>query len=125
MALFPNNPEDAIECCENIVRALNEVNVVRQAAGKSLLRIGMGVHYGKMILGMIGEEHRLDDTVISDTVNTASRIESYAEKQKLSVVVSETIVHKTPNTDKDRYHPLGEIRVKGKAMPLLLSEYRV
>ena len=38
----------------------------------------MGVHYGKMILGMIGEEHRLDDTVISDTVNTASRIESYA-----------------------------------------------
>ncbi|MBR3732635.1 MAG: hypothetical protein IKN25_08285, partial [Spirochaetales bacterium] len=67
----------------------------------------------------------LEDTVISDTVNTASRIESYAEKQKLSVVVSETIVSKTSAADKDRYYPLGEIRVKGKAMPLLLSEYRV
>lgn len=125
MALFPNNPEDAIECCENIVRALDEVNKERKAEGKCLLRIGIGVHYGKMILGMIGEEHRLDDTVISDTVNTASRIESYAEKQKLSVVVSETIVSKTSAADKDRYYPLGEIRVKGKAMPLLLSEYRV
>ena len=125
MALFPNNPEDAIECCENIVHALNEINIKRYEENKSLLRIGMGVHYGRMILGMIGEEHRLDDTVISDTVNTASRIESYAEKQKLSVVVSETIVNKTQNADQDRYYPLGEIRVKGKAMPLLLSEYRV
>ena len=125
MALFPGKPEDAIECCEVIVNSLDEINIKRQEESKNLLRIGMGVHYGKMILGMIGEEHRLDDTVISDTVNTASRIESYAEKQGLSVVVSETLVHNTPKTDRSKYYPLGEIKVKGKVMPLLLSEYRV
>ena len=41
----------------------------------SSIRVGVGIHSGPVIMGIVGDSLRMDTTVISDTVNIASCIE--------------------------------------------------
>ena len=82
-----------------------------------------------MIIGTVGEENRLDDTVISDTVNTAARIESVCEKLQKPVIVSQEFFQLLMNLNGNESKALGidtikleEIYVKGKEKPLQLYE---
>ena len=77
-----------------------------------------------MIIGTIGEENRLDDTVISDTVNTASRIESVCEKLGKNIIISQ-VLHKRISQESTLPVDLNELEaiyVKGKEKPLQLYE---
>ena len=77
-----------------------------------------------MIIGTIGEENRLDDTVISDTVNTASRIESVCEKLGKNIIISQ-VLHKRISQESTLPVELNELEaiyVKGKEKPLQLYE---
>ena len=110
MALFPHSEIDA-------VRAALEINDTTK-------KFWMSIHYGRMIIGTIGEENRLDDTVISDTVNTAARIESVCEKLGKNIIVSQ-VLHKklsTENTIQIELKELEAMYVKGKEKPLQLYE---
>jgi class 3 adenylate cyclase len=64
------------------------VNAQREAAGRIPIHIGMGVHFGKLALGIIGEPERLEATVIGDAVNTASRIEALTKAHGVDALVS-------------------------------------
>ena len=82
-----------------------------------------------MIIGTVGEENRLDDTVISDTVNTAARIESVCEKLQKPVIMShefaQNLVDLNGQEAKDmgiKFVKLQAISVKGKEKPLQLYE---
>ena len=112
MALFPYSAKDAVQC------AL-ELKITAQSIG--IERVGCGIHYGRMIVGTIGEENRLDDTVISDTVNTAFRIMEYACEKGISVVASRIIVQQVLEKESlVQFEKLGEIPVKGKREPVLM-----
>ena len=83
-----------------------------------------------MIIGTIGEENRLDDTVISDTVNTSSRIESVCEKLGKTIIVSEEVVQKVQAAVAENspaafaFERLEDVQVKGKEKPLQIYEVR-
>lgn len=123
MALFPNSPLDAIraalEIKDNVVKFNNS-----ELSKNHTIKPWMGIHFGKMIIGTIGEESRLDDTVISDTVNTASRIETVCEKVGRNIIVSEAIEKRTPaeKAGNISFTPLEVMYVKGKEKPLQLYE---
>ena len=86
-----------------------------------------GIHYGKMIAGTLGEAARLDDTVISDTVNTSSRIESVCERLNKNIIISqalEKIIEENSSCSDFDLTELESIYVKGKEKPLQLFEVR-
>ncbi len=100
MALFPENPMDAVKAGIELLKAVAQYNLDNLNSGRPELSVGVGVHTGKLILGTIGENERMDGTVIADAVNAASRIEQLTKKYNASFLVSGTVAELT----KEKYH---------------------
>jgi adenylate cyclase len=75
-----------------MVAAIEQWNERRGAAGQAPLGIGIGVHYGAVVLGDIGGNGRLEFAVLGDTVNTASRLEALTRSAGTPLLVSEALV---------------------------------
>ena len=82
MAIFPGNAEDALSAAIAMQQDVQEFNRQRIAANELPIKIGVGMHTGPLILGITGDKDRFDATTISDTVNTASRLESLTKYYK-------------------------------------------
>jgi adenylate cyclase len=88
LAIFPAADDDdfsmsslrALEAATEGLERLDAINQVRRAAGRSELRIGIGLHLGEVIYGNVGTADRLDFTVIGPAVNLASRLEDLTKR---------------------------------------------
>ena len=125
MALFPSSEMDAVMAALEIETCIKEFNVDLSAKNHKL-QAWMGLHYGKMIIGTIGEENRLDDTVISDTVNTSSRLEGVCEKLGKTIIISQQVMERLGGAEKSSLpfvlNRLEDVLVKGKEKPLQIYE---
>ncbi len=88
----PEDALNALRCGDLMVAALAEWNVERAAAGEPLLGIGIGLNYGLAVIGDVGSEHSLSFTVIGDTVNTASRLQSLTRGLATPLVAGHALV---------------------------------
>ncbi|MGH7806475.1 MAG: CHASE2 domain-containing protein [Thermodesulfobacteriota bacterium] len=111
-----NACRSAIECLE----ALREINIELMGEGLPELRIRIGIHSGHAIAGNIGSDRLFHYTVIGDTVNLASRLESANKFFKTSIIISEDTLKETGNSFFTR--ELGSIAVKGKLQPVKVFE---
>lgn len=122
MAIFPNSPADALRSAIEMQRVIRSYNQERIAANRSPIKVGMGLHTGSLIMGITGDENRLDATTISDSVNSAARIESLTKYYGTSILLSEVSLKKIKNLDEFHFRYLGEVQVKGKQKPLKIYE---
>ena len=122
MALFPEKADDAVQAAIEIHRQLVKFNQEREQLGLSPIKIGIGLHIGTLMLGTIGEEKRMEGTVISDAVNLASRLEGLTKMYGASILVSEAILNELTHRHQYHYRFLGKVRVKGKKTPVDVYE---
>lgn len=122
MAIFPNSTEDALLAAVDMQKSMRAYNLSRKNKGRVPVQIGIGVHTGSIIMGIIGDENRLDAAIISDTVNTTSRIENLTRYYGAHILISENSIRgaQLGNGLKVRY--LGRVRVKGKQEHLGIYE---
>jgi adenylate cyclase len=114
MALFDGNPENSLEAAIDMQNYLLEYNMFRAKQNYSPISIGIGVHTGRLMLGAVGGENRMEGTVISDTVNLASRIEGLTKHYKIKIATSGDTLKNLSNKDKFSTRYLGKIKVVGK-----------
>ena len=114
MSIFPENPVDALRAAIEMQQALRTYNVERHAKGRAPIRIGAGLHSGSLIMGIIGDRKRMDAATISDTVNTASRIESLTKHYGASILLSGDSLDKITDKEAFNLRSLGQVLVKGK-----------
>jgi adenylate cyclase len=82
--------ERAVKACLEMREKLAELNERRAKRGDFPLKIGMGLNSGEVIVGNIGSQSRMEYTVIGDTVNTASRMESLTKEFETDFLVNES-----------------------------------
>lgn len=125
MALFPYRPSDAVNAAIAMQKYLGKFNEERATRGLPAVRVGIGLHVGQMMLGTIGEHHRMDFTVISDAVNTASRLQELTKVFDVRILASTQLLSKLESTDAYFSRFLGKIMVKGKKKWIAVSELPV
>lgn len=90
----------------------------RQLPEHDQLSFGVGIHYGEAILGWIGTEKRLEYTAISDSVNTAKRIQENSARNQ--ILISKEVYERVKQ--KVEAKPYAPLMVKGKAQPVDVYE---
>ena len=113
MALFPADPAQSILAAFGIEKELSNWNTNRREKRLLEIRVGMGLHYGDVQVGIIGDDYRLNGTVISDAVNVAARLEDLTRNFGGGILLSaELLQHTTP--PEGVYRELGTVYVRGR-----------
>jgi adenylate cyclase len=112
----PDDAARAVLAGLEMMRALDSLNEERLAGNFVPIRHGIGIHYGPALVGNVGTSERLEFTVIGDTVNAASRIESACKETGREFLISKQVMD-TIKLDIET-EDLGFIEVKGKSIPL-------
>ena len=113
MAIYPNNADDAVQSAVAMMEELRIFNFEREERGEDFIRIGLGINSGKMMLGTLGNNERMEASVISNAVNLASRLESLTKFYKVPLLISgETQSKLSPN--RFRLRKIDRVAVKGK-----------
>ena len=115
----PDHAKRAVACALDMVDVLL---AFRRALGAedSGFDVGIGVHSGPAVVGLMGSQKRLEYTAIGDTVNLASRIEGLTKDAKRRVLVSKDT--KDLCGDAFAFELCGTFPVKGRAQPVELFE---
>ena len=122
MAIFPENAADALSAAVDMQRELEQFNIARQLSNQSPIRIGVGMHTGSLIMGITGDNERMDACTISDTVNTASRLEGLTKHYKSGIILSEASLEQIKNKENFHLRNLGLVQLKGKQESLKIHE---
>lgn len=113
---------NAVKACLEMRRALADLNEKRMGRKEPPIQIGMGLHAGSAISGTIGSDERMEYTIIGNTVNTGSRIESSTKAFGSDLLVSDTVLEKIGDAYLTEY--AGSAEVKGRSEPLKLHKVR-
>jgi len=97
MALFPNSADDAVKAAIGLHERLEAFNDDIRGKRFRHISIGVGIHTGNLILGTIGNENRMETTVISDAVNLASRLEDLTKIYEAKIIISRDVFIKLDN----------------------------
>jgi signal transduction histidine kinase/class 3 adenylate cyclase len=122
MAIFPDSPQKAIIASIEMQLKLQEYNIKRISNARKPIEVGMGLHTGTLIMGIIGDGKRMDAATISDTVNTASRIEGLTKHFDCKILFSEDTLKKLTDPGHFNIRFLGKVQMKGKEEPLGIYE---
>ena len=114
---------DEINACRaalQCVAKLKEINETHQGKGWSQVDVRIGVHTGEAVVGNMGSDRLFDYTVIGDTVNLASRLESVNKVFRTHIIISGDTLKKT--AEHFFVRDLGLIEVKGKNVAVNIFE---
>lgn len=122
MALFPKGSQHAIRASVEMHKELQMYNSERALKERLPIRIGVGMQNGKLMMGITGDVERLDAAIISDTVNSAARIEGLSKHYGTSILLTEECKASLTDEGEFSFRYLGPVQVKGKHQAIELYE---
>ena len=121
---YEDNARRAVAAAYEMRQALPDVEIGDLILPDGMkFDIGIGIHYGDVIVGSIGSKDKTDYSVIGDNVNLASRLEGLTKTYGTQILVSESVRENTLQTSRENtfcFRHLDDVRVKGKkkAVPI-------
>ena len=115
-----DHPKNAVKCAYEMLKKVEYLREKWLYEGKPKIEIGVGINTGEVFIGNIGTENRMEYTVIGDTVNLASRIESYNKVYKTNLLVSSSTYEYI--ADIADVIKISEVHIRGKAKKMDIYE---
>jgi len=122
---YEDNARRAVAAAYEMREALETVELEDLVMPEGMkFNIGIGIHYGDVIVGSIGSNDKTDYSVIGDSVNLASRMEGLTKTYGSMILVTDAVkndIYKTSdNADCFEFRYLDDVKVKGKekAVPI-------
>lgn len=115
----PAHAARAVEAALEMLRVLEGLQPEFAARGWPRVDIGIGINTGTMNVGDMGSSFRRAYTVLGDSVNLGSRLESLTKYYGVRLIVSESTRAAAPGVV---YRRLDRVRVKGKSEPIGIFE---
>lgn len=122
MALFSGSADAAVQASIDIQRVVEKYNQQREKKGRRRIEIGVGLNTGSMMMGILGDQKRLNAGVVSDAVNTAARMEGLTKFYGAPIVISEQTFSRIEQTEKLTIRRLGNVQVRGKREAVAVYE---
>jgi adenylate cyclase len=117
----PDHARNAVACALDMADTLAAFK--RELGAENTdFDVGIGLHSGPAVVGLMGSQKRLEYTAIGDTVNLASRIEGLTKDAKRRILVSRETAERCG--DAFEFVSCGTFPVKGRAQPVELLEPR-
>ncbi len=122
MAVFPFGSDDAVKAGIDKLKRVALYNDHRRNCGYPPVKIGIGVHIGHIMVGIVGDEARMEGDALSDNVNLTSRLEGLTKFYGVSMLISEATLNnlKTPIQYQTRF--LDNVKVRGKQNAISVFE---
>ena len=115
-----NHPKNAVKCGFEMLNKVKELNKKWESEGNTPIQIGVGISTGEVFVGNIGSERRMEYTVIGDTVNLASRLESYNKIYKTHILISSKTYENA--ADIITVNKISNAEIRGKAAKIDIYE---
>lgn len=117
---FSDHPAKACRCALKMISSLKKRNKKQMNKMTDEINIGIGVNTGEVIVGNLGSSQYIDYTVIGDTVNLGSRLESLNKQYKTEIIIGEV----TFACVKEEFvcREIDLVTVKGKTKPIKIYE---
>jgi hypothetical protein len=114
---YEDNARRAVTTALDMIDALDSIDMCGLVLPEGLtFNIGIGIHYGDVIVGSIGCTDKSDYTVIGDSVNLTSRIESLTKQYGARIIITEPVKAELDSSFNLRL--LDNVKVKGKSVPV-------
>ncbi|MEG4247119.1 adenylate/guanylate cyclase domain-containing protein [Microcoleus sp. Pol10D4] len=122
MAVFPDGVDDAIQAGIVKLEQLQKYNQSRKINGDIPLKIGIGIHVGDTMVGIIGDANRMQADAISDHVNLTARLEGLTKYYGVSLLISGDVVQRLSQPEKYHIRFLDRAIVKGRQEAITVCE---
>jgi len=127
MALFGDKDEKLSDTAFNAITSAIEMqeSLKLEISKNSLLKldIGIGIHIGKIIVGTVGSEERMDSTVVGDAVNISSRLQELTKRYNSKIIISES-TWRILDQNKHNFlaREIDKIHLRGSSKPIRIIE---
>ncbi|KPA13271.1 multi-sensor signal transduction multi-kinase [Candidatus Magnetomorum sp. HK-1] len=122
MALFSGTADNAVSAAIAMLKRLTEYNAHRKRKKRKPIQIGIGINTGSLMLGTVGGKDRMDGTVISDSVNLASRIEGLMKVYGVPLLISHHTYERLQHPENFHIRRIATVKVKGKSEKVTVYE---
>jgi class 3 adenylate cyclase len=122
LALFANDATDAIKAALTMRANLLQYNEHRNSEGYRAIDFGISIHIGDVMIGIIGEEQRMESSVVSDQVRVAQEIEKVSDRLGSTLLLTAEALATCRRGMNANYRRLGAIQLYGEPQALELID---
>ncbi|MFK5979253.1 MAG: adenylate/guanylate cyclase domain-containing protein [Rhizobiaceae bacterium] len=116
----------AVEAVKRISDSLSQNNKQRVAEGLPPIRLRIGIHTGRVVVGNIGGGDRQNYTIVGDNVNVGQRLEQLGKQfmgeRDIIVLLSQTTIAAIDNDQ--NFEPIGSHMLRGRERPISVFALR-
>lgn len=115
----------SLDAAYELNKRFEDLNGELNLEGDRNFKVGIGIHFGEVFLGAIGDDRRVEFTVLGDNVNIASRIESMTKSEPYNILASQSLMNAAGLEQSEAWNNLGERPIRGHEAGVTLWGYQI